>query len=458
VGRRAPGGSAIVGVRGSAILLTCLGVALPLGVAAASSLGKPSFGGPLNQRTGKGPWWVAIGDLNGDGKLDLASANSDRTVSVLLNTGSARFRRVDYPIASETQPVFGREVAIGDLNGDGKPDLATSNFSPATVSVLLNNGDGSFKPQLEYATGLIPVSVAIGDLNGDAAADLAVANRDGNTISVLLGNGDGSFRPRLTYRTGLGTSGVAIGDLNDDGKPDVVTANRRDGTMSVLLNRGDASFQPRVDRRTRSVNVGPESVAIADLNGDRALDVATANWGTNSVSVFLNVGDGSFLSRRDFLTGAFPESIAAGDLNGDGKPDLATANDEDKTVSVLANRGGGRFLLPVNYRIGQVPWGVAIGDLNGDRKPDLATADPFANTVSVLTNATGRCAVPNVERRPLPSAKRAIAQANCRVGKIRRAHSKVVNRGRVISEQPKAGVVLPKGAKVNLVVSRGRRS
>ena len=114
-----------------------------------------------------------------------------------------------------------RSVAIADLNGDGRPDLAVANQYSTTVSVLLGNGDGTFGPRSDYGTGSDPGSVAIRDLNGDGKPDLAVANGSSNTVSVLLGNGDGTFGPKSDYGIGGGPSSVAIGDLNRDGRPDL---------------------------------------------------------------------------------------------------------------------------------------------------------------------------------------------------------------------------------------------
>jgi hypothetical protein len=123
---------------------------------------------------------------------------------------------------------------------------------------------------------------------------------------------------------------------------------------------------------------------------------------------------------------------------------------------VLVNNGNGSFNAKRDYRTPRVPVSVAIGDLNGDRKPDLAVANNGSDAISVLLNATGLCVVPDVRRKPLSFAKRTIGRAQCRVGKIRRAYSKIA-KGRVISETPKPGTVLPRGGKVKLVVSRGGR-
>jgi hypothetical protein len=229
----------------------------------------------------------------------------------------------------------------------------------------------------------------------------------------------------------------------------------------VLLNRGDGSFQAKRDYRTGS---GPSSVAIGDLNGDGKPDLVTANGDAHTVSVLLNRGDGSFRAKRDYRTLFNPTSVAIGDLNGDGKPDLATGSLSVAAVSVLVSRGDGSFRARLGYQTGAQPLSVAIRDLNGDGKADLAAAGTFfaekshqESTVSVLLNRPGLCTVQGVARLTLPAAKQTIARANCRVGKIRRAYARYVKRGRVISQKPRFGTVLPGGSKVNLVVSRGRK-
>jgi len=150
-------------------------------------------------------------------------------------------------------------------------------------------------------------------------------------------------------------------------------------------------------------------------------------------------------------------SIWVGPRTGDEKPDLAIPNYDAEVVSVLANRGDGSFEAKRDFTSGHLSYSGAIGDLNGDGKPDVGTANELGNSVSVLLNATGLCGVPNLKGKTLPAAERTIARAGCRVGTIRRGYSKTVKRGRVISEKPKPGAVLPNGGKVNLVVSRGRR-
>jgi len=178
-------------------------------------------------------------------------------------------------------------VAIGDLNGDGKPDLAVANESGGSVSVLLGNGDGTFGAKSDYGAGSLPSSVAIGDLNGDGKPDLAVANESDGTVSVLLGNGNGTFGAKSDYATGRNPYSVAIGDLNGDGKPDLAVANFLPNTVSVLLGNGDGTFGAKSGYGTGN---GPFSVAIGDLNGDGKPDLAVANYISNTVSVLVNAG------------------------------------------------------------------------------------------------------------------------------------------------------------------------
>jgi PASTA domain/FG-GAP-like repeat len=185
-----------------------------------------------------------------------------------------------------------------------------------------------------------------------------------------------------------------------------------------------------------------------------------------SISVLLNSGHGSFRTRHEYnpcgvraREGYDVSSVAIGDLNGDGKPELVVAGGAGGGgcwfAAVLLNRGDGRFGVPLEYRTGGNPDAPVIADLNGDGKRDLTVSQ--LTHVSVLVNTPGLCNVQRVVRMTLAAARQKIARANCRVGKVSRAYSKRVRRGRIVSQKPKFGAVLPQGGKVNLVISRGRR-
>jgi FG-GAP-like repeat/PASTA domain len=173
--------------------------------------------------------------------------------------------------------------------------------------------------------------------------------------------------------------------------------------------------------------------------------------------VFLNKGDGTFAAGAEYAAGSAPVEVRIGDLNGDDHADLVTANLFSDSVSVLLGRGDGSFGGDLEYPSGREPLSVAIGDLNGDGQPDLATANWGSRRVSVLLNATGLCAVPQLKGQTLATAIRELAAGGCSRGKVGRAYSKKVKKGRVVTQRPRYGAVLRNGAAVNFVLSRGAR-
>jgi hypothetical protein len=294
--------------------------------------------------------------LNGDGKPDLAISNfGSNSVSVLLSTTAPGATAPSYAdqatFATGANP---HSVSIGDLNGDGKPDLAIANYNSNSVSVLLNTtAPGatapSFAAQTSFATGTGPLSVSIGDVNGDGKPDLAISNYSSNSVSVLLnttlvGLPVVAISPQTTFATGQRPVSVSTGDLNGDGKPDLAITNSFSNSVSVLLNitAPGATAPSYAAQTTFATGNDPRSVSIGDLNGDGRPDLAIANLYSNSVSVLLNTtATGatapSYAAQATFATGTGPSSVSIGDLNGDGRPDLAIANFLSDSVSVLLN-------------------------------------------------------------------------------------------------------------------------
>lgn len=308
--------------------------------------GDGAFRDPLSFATAAATRSVVAADLNGDGILDLATANNDcypcgkGTVSILLGNGNGTFQdHVDYPTG--VGPTW---VAAGDFNSDGKLDLAVSEGSGGggtTVGVLLGNGDGTFGPVAHYQAGINPAYVVTADFNGDNNLDLAVVN-NGGSVSILLGKGDGSFGPHQDFTVGSFPIGAAAGDFNHDGKMDLAVVNTGSNNVTVLLGKGDGRFQTPAQYETET---GPYGVIAADVNVDGNLDLVVTNPATTSgnpgegatISVLLGKcnGDGTFHKRRDFSTGIGPAFLAAGHFARGPKPDLVVTNFNDDSVSVL---------------------------------------------------------------------------------------------------------------------------
>jgi hypothetical protein len=289
---------------------------------------------------------VVAADLNRDGKPDLVVVDSypSNTFRVLLGNGDGSFQPV-----SVYDSFGGTAAVVADVNGDRIPDLIIANSYPDSAGVLLGNGDGTFKDAVSYPPGGTYTSgVVVGDVNGDGKLDLAVSNfGGGGTVGVLLGNGDGTFQPEGSYWTGGSYFPEAyspvIVDVNGDRKPDLVVANWASGSIGVLLGNGDGTFQPAVTYRSSGT---PYSIAVADVDQDGSPDLLAANSSGVTVDVLLGNGDGTFRPTVTYDTGSFglgsqsSHSLAVADLNRDGRVDLAVAVPSASGVSVLLNNTG----------------------------------------------------------------------------------------------------------------------
>jgi Flp pilus assembly secretin CpaC len=305
-------------------------------------VGDGTFGTRTDITVGKSPSAVAVGDFNGDGHTDIAVTNSgDNTVSILLGKGDGTFAApVTYPTGND--PVA---LLAADFDKDGQPDLAVVNHgdgtTPSTVSILLGNKtsgkqDGTFAAKTDYPVGIAPVAIASADFNADGFPDLAVTNNSDNTVSVLLGKVNGTFAAKTDYATGKGPAGIAVADFNRDGRPDLAVANQAEptNTVSILLGNSDGTFRTHTDFPAGS---GPVGIVAADFTGVGNPDIVVTDKGADQLSLLIGNGDGTFTSPIAIATGNGPVAVAAADLNGDGALDVIVANETSNSVTVILN-------------------------------------------------------------------------------------------------------------------------
>jgi hypothetical protein len=404
-----------------------------------SSPAQMNFAPPVRYNPGgNGPNMVAMADLNGDGKLDIVVGNwcanntvpcPGSSVGVLLGNGDGTFKP---GVAYASGGVYLPFVAIADLNGDGKPDIVAANCGNAlnnhcigaggNLGVLLGNGDGTFQPVTTIPLGgggYGAIAVSIADVNGDGKPDLIAAGdcANGGCGGVLLGNGDGTFQPEMTFTTGgLIVFAMVVGDVNGDGKPDVIvghqctTSTCHNSSIGVLLGNGNGTFLPAMIYDAGGIY--PDSIVLADLNGDSKPDIIVANSSTSitvnqgDVAILMGNGDGTFQTAVAYPASEFgAATVDVADVDGDGKPDVVVAN--CSAVSGNCNGGGGNVGVLIGNGDGTVqpvvtfppggntPFGMALGDVNGDGKPDIVVGNCSSNvcgqmsgTVAVLLNTS----------------------------------------------------------------------
>lgn len=338
---------------------------------------------------------LVSGDFNRDGNMDLAMATQE-VVSVLLGNGDGTFRApVNYPMASGPF-----SITTADFNGDGIPDLATANPASNNVSILLGHGDGTFAAPVSYGAGNTCEFLAAGDFNGDGKPDLAVTNNNpsgAGTISILFGTGDGTFRAAVNHAVGKLPLNIAVADFNRDGKPDLAVIDVNG--LVILLAAGGGAFRPPV---TVAAGVNPGGVVAVDFNKDGNPDFAVANLrndtyntGGYTVSIIKGNGDGTFQPPASYYVAQNPLAVAFGDFNGDGRLDLAAAC-ASGVLSILPNNGKGGLQQIVNQSAGTEPASLVVGDFNGDGKPDLAVANQGSSNVSILLGLGGGKFAPQV--------------------------------------------------------------
>jgi Bacterial Ig-like domain (group 3)/FG-GAP-like repeat/FG-GAP repeat len=375
-----------------------------------------SFTQPIGSPVGAGDnAAVAVAaDFNGDGKPDLAVMDSlQNAVTILQGNGDGTFTLVNVIYGVGTTPcVFNGQsncaIAGGDFNHDGHTDLALTSGGDNTVTILLGNGDFTFTAASgsPITVGNFPEAVKVGDFNSDGLLDLAVANANDNTLSILLGNGDGTFTAASGSPISVGAFPffLAVADFNGDSKSDVAVVNGNDGTVTILLGNGDGTFTP-ASGSPIAVGNGPCPIVAADFNGDGVVDLAVANFDDSDVVILLGNGDGTFTAGPEspITVGSQPFAMVSGDFNDDGNTDLAVDNYGGQTLTILLGVGNGSFAPPGPVTVlGDSPNDLVAADFNGDGTTDLAIPELGDNDVTILLNYVSQTAVAAVANVTIP--------------------------------------------------------
>jgi len=340
--------------------------------------GAPATVGPI-------PNGLAWGDFNFDGKLDLAVANQgqspgmQKSVSVLFGVGDCTFTSATTLEAEEAT----RAVAVGDVNGDGVPDILALNGASASCSVFLNEGDGTiFSAADSFATAPEPTGLALADLNGDGVLDAVIAEESANTLSLFIGNGTGRFALADTEPVGSAPSAVALEDIDYDGVLDAVVTNDLSADVSVLFGDGTGGLSAA---RSFVADGQPVALGLADFDEDGMKDILTANvvGDRGSVAVLHNRGGGDVEAVENVRTATGPSGVALGDLNDDALPDIVVTHESGDVLVLLARPGGGFERSQTLRFYGQLRRST-LSRLNGDDRLDLAVADNLGDRILVM--------------------------------------------------------------------------
>lgn len=398
-----------------------LSIALACDIGAAQILGYPTI--LTAPRNGA----LAAGDLNRDGHLDLTVTGQANTVSIFLGNGLGGFA-TGSTVTVGSRPI---DVAIEDVNADGKLDLITANFTTSNVSIALGTGSGTFGVASAYATGTNPVCLVLADVNTDGRCDVLTANQS-NTISVLLGTASGALAAPTNFATGTTPLGIGVGDWDSDGKLDLAVTSFGSNRITLHRGTGTGSF---VLPTGILMGTSPDAIAVADLNRDGRADLVVTNRVfQGEVIVLVGNGGGTFTVRPGVPVGQHPSDVVVADFNADGKLDVAVACDRptvllgdgagglgtpmgvfsfpsagvtslvlgdfqhDGRLDLVTNEGGsfdrawmypgvGAAFVPAQLLVGTEPLSAAVADMTGNGAADIIVANRGSNSCSVLINS-----------------------------------------------------------------------
>ena len=367
---------------------------------AVSTLSTGNFSSNINITNGYATGTLAVGDLDNDGKPDIITGEGNNSYfSAFRNTSSQGHisfaSNVDFALAGVP---YG--LSLGDFDGDGKLDVVqvsyTANASTTTASVYRNNstvGNISFTSRLDLSAGN-SYTVTVGDIDGDGKPDIICSNMSGNSVSVFRNTstvGNISFAARVDFSIGSQPINIAVGDLDGDGKPDICAVNQNANQVSIILNTSTVGIISFNAAKTFATGTGPRGVSIGDLDGDGKPDLAVANSGSASASILRNtssIGSLSFAAHFDLTVGSTPIVTTIGDIDGDGIPDVGVACAGSNYVSLLKSNstiGSLSFNSAINLTDNS-PYSLAFLDLDGDGITDVIASNVVAPTTTIFRN------------------------------------------------------------------------
>jgi hypothetical protein len=370
---------------------------------------------PYHQETrwpiqGLSPSALAVADFNEDGLPDLAVAylrcdgqqpqldplncpQEERAGRVVVFFGQGALEQDRWSFSEKVQRLvvgdFPRSLASGDLNNDGHVDLVVGNFgsgSTGSLSIFLNDGQGTFRSRPAFSLEANPKDLALGDFNNDGILDVIVTFLNTRQVAILRGDGKGGFAYPDKYQVGNAPQAVAVGDFNGDGFLDAATANlSQSQSISILLNDKRGGFGAFNAARHISIDDAPFDIVAADFNRDGLLDLVTSHAAaTDSVMIWLGDGQGNFQLFGRFEAGSDPSALAVADFNGDGFLDVAATNGVNNSITILFGDGQGQLVDKVALPVGATPIAVVAAQLNRDRLADLIVANQTSNDISIL--------------------------------------------------------------------------
>ena len=340
---------------------------------------------------------LALGDINGDGRIDIVVGNSDQDSQILINSGDGTFSDMN-AVKLPGGTMNTRSLALGDVNDNGRIDIVVGNFGQ-TNQVLVNSSDGTFS---DTSTLSLPggskqtISLAVGDINGDGRIDIVIGNY-GQENRLLVNLGDGTLSDMNVVSLpggGRNTYCIALGDVNGDGHIDIAIGKLGEENQ-LLINSGNGTFS---DTNTVSLPGGSSnthSLALGDVNGDGSIDIVIGNYGQEN-QLLINTGDGTF---SDTNTVNLPggsrntKSLVLGDINGDGRMDIVVGNSYQQNQVLMNSRNADTLFSDAN--IGSLSGGnwntfsLALGDVNGDGHIDIAVGNRDQESQILINSGNG---------------------------------------------------------------------